>query len=285
MTLSKNKLVQENLYNASKSNHIFIASKSELKDADSLFSELQSWIESTSSIYVLKEWEKSLSIAKHNLFWDFYKISPNWVKIFHDTTTKDSTSLSYEMGELLFENIKTRCIPVEFDNDIISNQNPDTTISSDEIKQVLEGQRFRKKENTPDNMIFTGGIFFKNNKYYINVRPQCDCIPREEIQTNDDVKLYLIEGYEVELSNKNDLKFSKKTGTFNDTDLEFTVFPIYDKKAIRFRLGKFSVKKYNELKENRIGTLLPPFITKLVQKYALYMKRQGLPRIPKEAIV
>jgi hypothetical protein len=30
--------------------------------------------------------------------------------------------------------------------------------------------------------------------------------------------------------------------------------------------------------------LLPPFITRLIQKYAAYMQRQGLPRIPEEAI-
>jgi len=47
--------------------------------------------------------------------------------------------------------------------------------------------------------------------------------------------------------------------------------------------GYFSTEQYRNLKEYRIGTLLPPFITRLVQKYALYMQRQGLPRIPEEA--
>jgi hypothetical protein len=278
----ESKLTEGDLYNSSKSNHIFVESKSSLRTSKDLFGKIEEWLKQTPSIYVLKEWEESLSIAKHSLFWDFYKISPNWVKVFHDTTTKDKTSLSYEMSELLFENLKTRCIPVEFDNDIVSNQNPDIAISSNEIKQVLEGQRFRKKEKTSDNMIFTGDIFFKDDKYYINVRSQCDCIPREERQTINDVNLYLIEGEEK--SDLSKLNFNKKTGTFNDTEIRFTIFPINQNKAIQFDLGKFSVLTYNELRENRIGTLLPPFITKLVQKYALYMKRQGLPRIPEEAL-
>jgi hypothetical protein len=229
----------------------------------------------------LKEWNLSLQQAKNGLFWDFYNISPNWVKIFHDTTTKDNSNLSYEMGELLFENLKTRCVPIDFDNEIVSTQTHNTTISSDEIKQVIEGQRFRKKENTPDDMIFTGDIFYKGNKYYINVRPQCDCIPREENKTIDDVILYLIEGEEKTDLSK--LNFNKKAGAFNDTEVRFTIFPINQNKAIQFDLGKFMTDKYQNLKENRIGTLVPPFITKLIQKYALYMQRQGLPRIPEEA--
>ncbi|MDR1583316.1 MAG: hypothetical protein LBS55_08690 [Prevotellaceae bacterium] len=258
------------LYDDAKSNNIFVKSKSDFESID-LFTAIEEWLKQTPSIYVLKEWELALQQAKNSLFWDFYNISPNWVKVFHDTTTKDKTSLSYEMGELLFENLKTRCVPVEFDNDIVSNQNPDIIISPDEIKQVLEGQRFRKKENTPDNMIFTGDVFFKDSKYYINVRPQCDCIPREESQTINDVNLYLIEGEEK--SDLSRLNFNKKTGTFNDTEIRFTIFPINQNKAIQFDLGKFSILTYDELRENRIGTLLPPFITKLVQKYALYMKQ------------
>ena len=277
------KLTEAGLYDSAKSNHIFVKHKPDLQNVD-LFSEIEQWLKQTPSVYVMKEWEFSLQEAKNSLFWDFYNISPHWVKIFHDTITKDNTSLPHEMGELLFENLKTRCTPVKFNNEIITSQNSNTTISSDEINQVLEGQRFRKKENTPDTMIFTGDVFCKENKYYINVRPQCDCIPREKNQTNDNVKLYLIEGEEIELSNKKDLKFSKKTGVFNDADIEFTIFPIHDKKAIRFKLGQFSVEEYERMKKYRIGTLLPPFITRLVQKYALYMKRQGLPRIPEEAL-
>jgi hypothetical protein len=282
----KNKLAQENLYDVAKSNHIFVESKSALHDACSLFSKIKTWIETTPSIYVMKEWEKSLNKAKRDLFWDFYTVSPNWVKIFYDTTVNDNTNLSYEMSELLFENLKTRCIPIVFDNNIISSQNLDTTtIPSEELnqemKQVLEGQRFIKKEHTIDNMIFTGDIFFIKDKYYINVRPQCDCIPREQNQTIDDVNIYLIEGEEKDLSK---LNFSKKFGIFSDTETRFTIFPVCGSIAIQFDLGEFSIEKYSCIKEYRIGTLLSPFITRLIQKYAFYMQRQGLPRIPNEAV-
>ena len=44
------------------------------------------------------------------------------------------------------------------------------------------------------------------------------------------------------------------------------------------------IKDYEEMKDQRIGRLLPPFITRVTQKYGLYIHRQGLPRLPKEVI-
>jgi hypothetical protein len=271
------KLKDADLYNDTKSNRIFVKSKSELKNID-LFAVIEDWIKQTPSIYVLKEWELSLQQAKNSLFWDFYMINPEWAKILYETINKDGGDLSYEMSDILFENLKTRTLPVNFDTSILS-ASAITTITSDEIKQVLEGQRFRKHNL---NMIFTGDIFLKDSKYYINVRPQCDCIPREEGQTFDDVNLYFIEGEEKTDLNK--LNYNKKLGLFSDPDVRFTIFPINECKAIQFELGKFTIAKFKDWKQYRIGTLLPPFITRLIQKYAAYMQRQGLPRIPEEAI-
>ena len=57
-----------------------------------------------------------------------------------------------------------------------------------------------------------------------------------------------------------------------------------DGKILSFSLRKLSIKKWNEIKDNRQGRLLPPYITKIQQKYSAYIQRQGLPSIPKEAI-
>lgn len=61
--------------------------------------------------------------------------------------------------------------------------------------------------------------------------------------------------------------------------------PIYlVKRILSFSLRKLSIKKWNDIKDCRCGRLLPPFITKIQQKYSSYIQRQGLPSIPKEAI-
>ena len=131
-------------------------------------------------------------------------------------------------------------------------------------------------------MVHTGDIYkvVENEKtlYYINVRPQCDCIPREGI-TIDKIKLYLVRGEEKEIAR---CSYNKKYGTFADIESRVTIFPI-NHKAIQFELGDFEIKTYGEYRQHRIGRLLPPFITRLVQKFASYTQRQGLPRIPDDS--
>lgn len=55
-------------------------------------------------------------------------------------------------------------------------------------------------------------------------------------------------------------------------------------KILQFSLKELEVMTWNEICDKRIGRLLPPFITKIQQKYSAYLQRQGLPAIPQEAI-
>ena len=55
-------------------------------------------------------------------------------------------------------------------------------------------------------------------------------------------------------------------------------------KTVRFDFRKFQVKQFSDVKDQRIGRLLHPYLTRIQQRYALYLQRQGLPRIPEEAV-
>ena len=54
---------------------------------------------------------------------------------------------------------------------------------------------------------------------------------------------------------------------------------------LQFSLKELYIRPWNEIKDQRIGRLLPPYITRVQQKYAHYLQRQGLPSIPKQAII
>jgi hypothetical protein len=56
-------------------------------------------------------------------------------------------------------------------------------------------------------------------------------------------------------------------------------------KTYRYEFKNLTIKKWSEIKSSRIGRLLPPHITRIQQRYALYMQRQGLPRTPEKAII
>ena len=42
--------------------------------------------------------------------------------------------------------------------------------------------------------------------------------------------------------------------------------------------------KYSKVKAGREGRLLHPYVTRVQQRYALYARRQALPRIPEAAV-
>ena len=55
------------------------------------------------------------------------------------------------------------------------------------------------------------------------------------------------------------------------------MFGVHDGNSILFHFDKLLVCKYSELREKRIGRLLHPYVTRVQQRYALYMQRQSTP--------
>ena len=81
-----------------------------------------------------------------------------------------------------------------------------------------------------------------------------------------------------------ELREQYQNGHFEEKVWESVAFSIYNKKSVRFNFRKLRVKKFSELKDQRIGRLLHPYLTRIQQRYALYQQRQALPRIPEEAV-
>lgn len=132
----------------------------------------------------------------------------------------DGANKSLEMDELISRNLHSRMTPFDFENDILDKA---SHVPRGELRKLLEGERFLKKNSLHDDDIGTGDLFkeeYENGgetkvRYYLNIRALCDLMRDESL---------------------------------------------------------------------RIGRLLPPYITRIQQRYSLYMQRQGLPRIPNDAI-
>jgi hypothetical protein len=278
----KNNLANANLYDSTKSNHIFVESKSNLKQSRILFTKIKKWVTTTPSIYVLKEWEKSLSQAKCDLFRDFYNINPNFPKVLQQTFTIDGVDENHELGALIYKNLIARTTPTQFDENML-NRNI-RNVSKDDLRKILECERFLKQEKLSD-IPATGDIFKCNSNYFINIRPDCDIVRK-----GDNVKLYCLKGNIVKEQHINAKKKSSKV-TFEKGNFIEKIFNAYvsfvdDGKIIEFKFNdnNFIQEEWQNLKDKRIGRLLPPYITRLQQKYAFYLQRQGLPAIPSKAI-
>lgn len=285
------KLSEEGIYNEGSNNYIFIKQKKDIiSDVDDnlLFNEIENWLKETPSMYVLKEWEHSLNKAKRNLFWSFYEINHNWPSVLQKTFTDDGSDVNYELGNFIYKNISARTEQITFDNDILNQEDDD--ISKEDIRKVLEAERFIEKGVLPD-IPFTGDLFeyevhgSTEKRYYLNIRPECDIAIRPDGTSNPD--LYCLKGCvinEARINSNNDDKILFEKGNFIDKSNNTYIPFIIDGKIIEFFFKEIKIKRWNAIKDKRIGRLLPPYITKVQQRYSFYLQRQGLPAIPEKAI-
>lgn len=276
-------LEKKKLYSQKRPSPIFVKAKGHVDTNDQLFDEIDGWLTRTPSMYILKEWEQEYRKSKNKLFREFQALSPEWPRIMWDTFGDDGTNKSHELGELIWRNLNTRMMPVQFVSDILAHGNG--LIDKSELIRVLEGERFLKKECLHSDSIAPGDVFYKSNKYYVNVRAACDCIPdRSKNGSNlDDVNLYLLKGSKLKEKKLREA-YNEFHGSMSETPANAILFPLNDGKGIDIRFKDIEIKPWSEMKAHRIGRILPPHITRIQQRYALYMHREGLPRIPKEAI-
>lgn len=275
------KLQKEKLYDKSiDHNYIFISAKNDVQD--DLFTKIELWLKKTSSIYALKEWDRAFDKARRDLFWTFYDINMDWPKILWATYKNDGVDPSMELGETISKNIHARIEPFEFEEVLLNTINGD--VPKKDIQAVMEGERYIKKEFLPRDTIHTGDLFLKNNKYFLNIRPACDCIARDGCAL-DDVKLYLLKGVKESKGPANIANiFNETYGIFLEKDSYTYLFPIADGKLIRFNFDDLILADWADYKDDRIGKVISPYVVKVQQKYSAYLQRQGLNKIPKASL-
>lgn len=255
---------------------IFIKRKDELDTVEKLFGEIESWLKKTPSIYVLKEWEKATREAKTMMLTELSSIHPFWPSVLIKAIQDDGGDKNWELMNSLQNNLSYRIVFPKFDNDIIGLQKEG--ITKEEVRKIIECERFVPNNKLPDYP-FAGDIYLIDDNYYINIRPDCDIIREKK-------DLYLLKGNVIEeakINSNTDDKIVFSQGEFQEK-INNCFVAFVDGKILCFSLRKLAIKKWNEVKSNRCGRLLPPFITKIQQKYSSYIQRQGLPSIPNQAI-
>lgn len=273
----KNTLSQNHIIDDDEKSPIFILNKSELFDNEKkciMFDKVNEWLKKTPSIYVTQKWKTAYLEAINGMALDMREASPFWPNLLWTCYKDDGVNPSEEISSLINQNALSRIQPVEFDEEILSDKGDANNVV---LKNVLERQCFLKKDKL-QILSTTGDIYQRGNgKYYLNVRPACDCVGRK-----GECKVYLIKGKKLS-SRDQQTFFDAKYGNFKEQQNFVIVGPV-EGAFIRFNFQEMEIKDYEEMKDQHIGRLLPPFITRVTQKYGLYIHRQGLPRLPQEVI-
>jgi hypothetical protein len=271
------------LYDSEGRSHIFVRSKAEVLEKG-VFVVLSEYLSQTPSAYVLKCWEREYERAKGELFLDFYGKSVFWPVFLWNTFEEDGLNPSVELGELIGRNLLSRMTPFDFDLRSLS-QALKALVGNEEnyrqmLLQVLEGERFVSRDQLHPGSISAGDIFKFHGDYFINIRPDCDCVARDGTQ-QDSVDLYLLEGSKL---TPGQIKYDERHGLIQEKDTECIIFPMYGGVCVSFQFKNLHLKPWGEWKQRRIGRLLPPFLTRLQQRYSAYLQRPGLTRVPKQAV-
>ncbi len=261
-------------------NFIFIRGKASMLSGHSLdFSAIEEWISKNASVYVLKTWEQAFYAAKKELFGSMYARSPDWPKVFWKAYSDDSVDPSSSLTHLINDSLLGRMQTNAFDAKILAT--PPAEVPREDLQALIGETSFRSQETLPENEIRCGDLFKQSNgKFLLNLRPDCDCVPRHG-QNIDRVKLYCVEGEEM---NDKDIGEKYRNGHFEERVWESIAFAACEGKSVRFGFNKLRVKRFAEIKNQRVGRLLHPYLTRIQQRYGLYLQRQGLPRIPEAAV-
>lgn len=257
---------------------IFIKRKSGLLD-DRLFDEIENWLKSNLSVYVMKKWDHEHTRSKIALFNSYEKINHAWPKVMWASFKADGVIPEDKLSALLFRSLQASSSPFSFSQDLFDAASLDA-LSRGDIRKVISGERMLPKFVLNDSSLSPGDLFLDCRKLYVNIRPACDCISRSP---GDDIILYLLQGNSIS-EIKESQYYDQEHGHLKEIDCQSIVFALHNGKSYDFRFKKLEQKSWNEWREKRIGRLLPPYITRIQQRYAAYIQREGMPRIPQEAI-
>ena len=265
-------------------NFVFIRRKTDLFVGDAPdFSEIEDWVRRNASVYALKTWQQAFHAAKSELFSSMYSRSPDWPRVFWKAYAEDGADPSASLMHLINDNLQGRMRADVFEADVLGGPDArvDARVPRADLQALIGECSFVPQSALPEDEIRSGDVFQSSeDRFLLNLRPDCDCVPRDG-QNADRVQLYCVEGKKM---NDEELVEEYRHGHFEERVWESVVFAACRGKSVRFSFKKLIQRRFGEVKTQRVGRLLHPNLTRIQQRYALYLQRQGLPRIPEEAI-
>ena len=242
---------------------------------------LENWVHENASIYALKTWDRVLDSARAELFQAMCTRSVNWPRVFWDAYRTDNADPSASLTNLISDSLRGRMRVDAFEEEYLGGELED--VPGDELRRLIAETSFREAEFLPPDEIRCGDLYARGGgKYWLNVRPDCDCIPRDGIEL-EEIEVYCVHGRKEGPKDLN-RRFDARTGHFNERVSESVAFAVLNGATVVFNFKRLSVVKFSEVSERRVGRLLHPYLTRIQQRYALYAQRQALPRVPQAAV-
>lgn len=259
---------------------VFVESKDTVCQSDgALISKIEDWIKGSPHIYLGKWWTNELLSSNAELFWGLHESNTDWPAWFYQSFKDEMEEPVLALRDILSQLILSKIDVSSLDKAMLDKfmDSPDpTTLTS--LKQLYS--RLVYTTWNIDKDVRPGDVFKEQNgdevKYYLNIRAECDTTTRNRNPT-----LYLLEGKTVD---PGDVYYDNELEIVVEKVNQLVMFLLDGKDIVVFDKRKLSTKKYNQIRNQKICRVVPPFITRCQQSFASYVGRFGVPTYPKAII-
>jgi len=260
-----------------------VMSKTEVEDH--LFDELSKWIESHPAVYAMERWERSYQDARTAMFRNFELTSGDWPRILWATSKDDAVNASFELTEIITRNILNRFNPLEFEDAVLTMTEEEAGVGDDvlsTLRKVVHRAAVVPKEALHDDVIMPGDFFrtgapeAPEAKIAVNVTPACDLVARQG-KSPDDIRMVLLPGDLVSDNTLADAEKMKDLESRRESELVWVMRD--DARPYRIWFRTWDTGTWGDLKGARMGRLLDPWLTQLLQRFTLHFQRQGTPHL------
>jgi hypothetical protein len=235
---------------------------------------LEGWVAGSPAMSALKAWEREHDAAKNRLFIDLNATDAAWPVYVWRSANDDEIDPAYELASVISSNLLNRINPVSFDVNAISSYSGQ--ISGASMRKVFQGRTVVDGSRLSERMVFPGDLFRLTDavepEVWMNVSPVCQTVGRAQAP-----RLHLLRG------TPQPTPTSK--GKFTELDRlgkgpnKVLIHTLLNETPYLFSFGEAQIVEWEAVKEQRVGRLLPPFITRVQQMHAAYIQSEGLPKV------
>lgn len=242
---------------------------------------LENWIASRPALAALNIWENENEFAKNRLFQDMDQLAPDWPAYVWQSAGKDGIDPSYELASVISANLLHRMDTLRFDVESIREFDGEPT--SEAMRRVIQGRTTLPSARLYPTMILPGDLFADSDDgvVWVNVTPACHTVISRSQGSEEgepgEVDLNLVRGQRLERpTSRNTFGKQKKE---HDGSNGMLVHVLLGDEPYAFSFKSRRMATWSEVSEQRIGRLLPPYITLLQQRHAAFLMNEGLPRV------
>ncbi|KQX69371.1 hypothetical protein ASD06_16695 [Angustibacter sp. Root456] len=246
---------------------------------ENIVEHLTNRIAASPALSVLRTWEQEFDAARNRLFIDLNSMEPDWPVYVWRMAVDDGVDPAFELSSVISSNLLTRLNPVAFDDGCTQQ---DVAISPAAVRKVLNGRTFVDNSRLSERMVFPGDLFRLDgagvDELWINISPVCQTVPRPGPygQPAQPIRLHLIRGERADVSSLSQFRRleNRQKGPAGEV-----VHTLLDDAPYYFEFRHAQLLDWDDIRQYRIGRLLPPYATRFQQKHAAYLQAEGLPRV------